>query len=242
MKVKPLILLAAAGLAGRLATGAVRAGPPRLPKPGYVAKDSLTRQGYTLVFISRDSAFSAVTRQRLVDAFFVVYPQEAKRFNPKTLKKVTFLVNPAYGGVAETGNGTVTYSPKWLRAHPEDIDVVTHEVMHVVQAYPNGSCPGWLTEGIADYARYVYGVNNLKGDWKLPDYKAGQNYTNSYRIMARFLAWAEKNGHPNLVDALDRAARAGTYSPELWRQKTGKTLDELWAAYAANPVVLLTYR
>ena len=207
-----------------------------------VGRDSLTQKGYTLVFINQDPALSAVTKKHMVDAFYKVYPQEAKRFNPKTLRKVTFFVNPAYTGVAATGNGVVDYNPKWLRDHPEDIDVVTHEVMHIVQAYPNGSGPGWLTEGIADYARYVYGVNNEAGNWKLPEYKEGQSYTNSYRTMARFLVWLDQHGYPKLVNQLDNAARTRTYTPEIWKQQTGKTLDELWAAYAAQPAVQLTYR
>jgi hypothetical protein len=207
-----------------------------------VGRDSLTQKGYTLVFINQDPTLSATTKKRMIDAFYKVYPQEAKRFNPKTLRKVTFFVNPAYTGVAATDNGLVDYNPKWLHDHPEDIDVVTHEVMHIVQAYPNGSGPGWLTEGIADYARYVYGVNNQAGNWKLPDYKESQSYTNSYRIMARFLVWLDQHGYPKLVNQLDAAARTRTYTPEIWKQKTGKTLDELWAAYAAQPAVQLTYR
>ncbi|RYY09577.1 MAG: hypothetical protein EOO36_22015, partial [Cytophagaceae bacterium] len=150
-----------------------------------LGRDSLTQRGYTLVFVNRDSAFSPVTKQRMTDAFFTVYPPEAQRFNKQTRRRVVFLVNPAYQGVAATDHGVVDYSPKWLREHPEDIDVVTHEVMHIVQAYPNGNAPGWLTEGIADYARYAFGVNNQAGHWQLPDYKAGQSYTNSYRITAR---------------------------------------------------------
>jgi len=207
-----------------------------------LGRDSLTKQGYTLVFINQDSALAPVTKQRMTDAFFTVYPQQAKRFNKQTRRRVVFFVNPAYQGVAATDHGVVDYSPKWLREHPEDIDVVTHEVMHIVQAYPNGSAPGWLTEGIADYARYRYGINNQAGNWKLPDYKAGQSYTNSYRIMARFLVWLEQHGHPKIVDKLDAAARTRTYTPAIWQQQTGKTLDELWAAYTAAPTVQLSYR
>jgi hypothetical protein len=211
-------------------------------RPVPLGRDSLTKQGYTLVFINQDSALSSITKQRMTDAFYQVYPQEAKRFNKQTRRRVVFFVNPAYQGVAATDHGIVDYSPKWLREHPEDIDVVTHEVMHIVQAYPNGSAPGWLTEGIADYARYRYGINNQAGNWKLPDYKAGQSYTNSYRIMARFLVWLEQNGHPKIVDKLDAAARTRTYTPAIWQQQTGKTLDELWSAYTAAPTVQLSYR
>jgi len=211
------------------------------PRSNYFAKDSITKSGYTLVFISKDSSFSALTKQRMISTFFVVYPQEAKRFNPKTLKRITFVVDPSYDGVAVTDNGIATYNPKWLKDHPEDIDVVTHEVMHVVQAYPPNSV-GWLTEGIADYVRYVYGVNNVKANWTLPDDKEGQSYTNSYRITARFFVWLEKNVRKTLLNELDAAARAGTYSPEIWKQKTGITLDELWNTYTQNPALELTYR
>ncbi|MGI4886549.1 MAG: basic secretory protein-like protein [Janthinobacterium lividum] len=236
------MLAAAAALACPGApASAAPVGAPGTPQPRYTAKDSVTKGGYTLVFISKDSAFSAVTKQRMMDTFFAVYPREARRFNPRTLKKITFVIDPAYDGVAATGNGVATYSPKWLRDHPEDLDVVTHEVMHVVQAYPDDSCPGWLTEGIADYARYAYGVNNVQGHWALPDYQAGQQYTNSYRVVARFLVWLEQHGHPALVTKLDAAARSRTYSAALWQQQTGHTLDELWARYAAAPAVKLAY-
>lgn len=236
----PLVFCAVLAAASSTVAGPLGApGPPK--QPPYAAKDSVTKSGYTLLFISKDSTLSATTRQRMTDIFFAVYPLEAKRFNPRALKKITFVVDPAYDGVAATGNGVATYSPKWLRAHPEDLDVVTHEVMHVVQAYPEDACPGWLTEGIADYARYAYGVNNVQGHWALPDYKAGQQYTNSYRIVARFLVWLEQHGHPALVTKLDAAARTRTYSAALWQQQTGHTLDELWASYAAAPAVKLAY-
>ncbi|WP_179225588.1 basic secretory protein-like protein [Hymenobacter mucosus] len=207
----------------------------------FYEKETIIRKGYTLTFISKDSAFSTATKQKMITTFFEVYPLEAKRFNPQTRKQITFIVDPAYAGVAATDAGVATYSPKWLREHPEDLDVVTHEVMHVVQAYPPNSV-GWLTEGIADYVRYTYGVNNVQAKWVLPAYKAGQSYTNSYRITARFFVWLEKNVRSTLINELDAAARAHTYTPDIWKQKTGKTLDELWTLYAENPALELTYR
>jgi hypothetical protein len=171
-----------------------------------------------------------------------VYPAQVKRFNPDASKKVTFIIDPAYSGVAATGGGVIRYNPKWLKDHPEDIDVVTHEVMHVVQSYGRGGGPGWLTEGIADYVRYAFGVNNRNGKWALPEYKEGQSYTNSYRITARFLVWLEQQGYTTLVNELDKASRSHTYRPELWQEVTGKTLDGLWSDYIKNPVVQLSYK
>jgi len=203
--------------------------------------DTISKSGFTLVFINKDSAFSKETKQKMIDAFFAVYPQQVKRFNQTAQKKVVFIIDPAYTGVAATSGGVVRYNPKWMKDHPEDIDVVTHEAMHIVQDYGRGGGPGWLTEGIADYVRYAYGVNNINGKWILYDYKEGQSYQNSYRITARFLVWCEQAGFTTLVDQLDKASRDHVYTPEIWKKVTGKTLDELWSDYTSNPAVKLTY-
>ena len=209
---------------------------------GYQVQDSFHKKRYTVVFISKDSSFSPAIKEKMVNAFYKVYPRLVKRFNRQAAKRVVFVIDPDYTGVAATGGGVIRYNPKWFRDHPEDIDVVTHEVMHVVQAYGRGGGPGWLTEGIADYVRYRYGVNNVAGKWTMPAYKEGQSYTNSYRITARFLVWLEQQGYKKVVDTLDKASRTHTYTPQLWQQVTGKTLDELWTAYAADPTVETSYR
>ncbi len=177
----------------------------------FEVRDTIIKAGDTLVFLS-ESGFSVVTKQKMIDAFFIVYPNEVKRFNPNSLKKVTFRIDPDYKAVAETSyDGIATYNPEWMKSFPEDIDVVTHEVMHIVQSYKINNQPTWLSEGIADYVRYKYGINNVKGDWKMPDYAAGQSYLNSYRITARFLVWVEKNVNASIVDDMDKAMRDNTY-------------------------------
>ncbi|MET0462205.1 MAG: basic secretory protein-like protein [Chitinophagaceae bacterium] len=202
---------------------------------GYYTSETFNKKKFTLVFTNKDSGFSKETAQRMIDAFFEVYPKEVKRFNKDALKKVTFIIDPAYKGVAATSNGIVRYNPEWMKKHPEDIDVVTHEAMHIVQNY-GGKGEGWLTEGIADYVRYKFGVNNEKGNWSLPAFKETQSYTNSYRITARFLAWLEKNVNKKIVDQLDEASRKGNYTANSWKEFTGRSVDELWKDYAANPV------
>ncbi len=206
-----------------------------------LTSDSLVSGGYRLIFASNDAGLDPSTRQHLIDVFFTVYPQEVARFNKNSLTKVTFFVDTAYKGVAETGNGVARFNPLWLKKYPQDVDVVTHEVMHVVQDYKNYN-PGWLTEGIADYVRYVYGVNNKGGGWTLPDLKPGQSYQNAYRVTARFLLWVEKNKYNKIVDDMDKAMRDGTYSSELWKKLTGKTVDELWGEYTKDPALELTYK
>lgn len=195
-----------------------------------------TSNGYTLTFINNEPTFDDATRQKFVNTFFTVYPKLLNRFFTGASKQVTFIIDPNYDGVAATGGGRVTYNPDWFRDRPEDIDVVTHEVMHVVQAYTGGA-PGWLTEGIADYARYKYGVNNAAAGWGLPAFSSSQKYTDAYGVTARFLVWLERRVRSSIVDDMNTALRNKTYTSNTWVQLTGKTTDQLWADYSRNPAL-----
>jgi hypothetical protein len=195
------------------------------------------KKGYQLTFINQDATLDTALQQRLVNTFYTVYPELAKAYNKKTAKKVTFVIDTAYKGVAETNDGKVTISSEWLHKRPEDIDVVTHEIMHIVQDYGESTGPGWLTEGIADYARYKFGVNNPAAKWTLPAYKSTQKYTDAYRVTARFLVWIEEKVKPGIVKDFNKQLRLHTFTDNSWKTATGKTLDELWAEYAANPEI-----
>ena len=195
------------------------------------------KNGYKLTLTNYDATLDTAELTRLVKTFYIVYPELAKEYNPATLKDVKMVVDTSYKGVAATADGKVTIASTWLHKRPEDIDVVTHEVMHIVQDYGESVGPGWLTEGIADYARNKFGINNAAAKWTLPDYKPTQNYDNAYRITARFLVWIEAKVKPGIVKELDSQMRKHTYTDNAWKQQTGKTVDELWKAYAENPAI-----
>ncbi|UJR13660.1 hypothetical protein I4U23_000672 [Adineta vaga] len=94
-----------------------------------------TSGNYKLTIVNNDPNFDQNTRQRCIDTFFATMPQMYDRFNRNgCTRDVVITIDPGYNGV-------------------------THECMHVVQRYPRGD-PGWLIEGIADYARWKYGRNN----------------------------------------------------------------------------------
>ncbi|WP_173002927.1 basic secretory protein-like protein [Chitinophaga sp. SYP-B3965] len=194
-----------------------------------------TKNGLTLTLNNKSVNFDTVVlRQRLVATFFEVYPKLLQTFNPDATKHVVFNVDSAYDGVAYASRGQITFNPGWFVKHPDDIDVVTHETMHLVQAYRGGS-PGWLTEGIADYVRFKFGVENI--GWALPAFKETQKYTDAYRVTARFLAWLEAHVHSGIVVELNTALRTKTYTQNTWAELTKKTLDELWADYAKSPAL-----
>jgi len=196
--------------------------------------DTLVRDGFQLIFVQQDTGFDVGVADRLKATFFQVYPVLVKTFNPDAVRHVTLTVDTAYDGVAYAHDGRVVISQAWLEKMPNDVDVVTHEVMHIVQAYPSGSEPGWLVEGIADYVRHKYGVDNVAAGWSLPDIQGDHHYTSSYRITARFLDWIENTRKAGFVERLDKAMRSRTYTDEIWKAETGLGLDELWSVYVGG--------
>ena len=199
--------------------------------------DTLKKNGYTLIVSGNDEHFDNAIKEKLISTFFIVYPKIVKEYNKKSLKQVVFFIDTAYHGVAATDNGRVVFSPAYMTKHPNDIDVVTHEVMHITQDYGSFDGPGWLTEGIADYVRNEHGVANDAAKWRLPDFKSTQNYDNAYRITARFLVWVETKVKKGTVKKLDGMMRDHTYTDATWAKLTGKTVQELWKSYSENPAI-----
>lgn len=197
----------------------------------------LQAQKYTLTYTSQDNTLDPSIQKGIEKIFKKVYPKLVKDFNKNSQKHVTIKIDTAYDGVAYAHQGAITISSAWLHKKPEDLDLVTHELMHLVQSYPGGAGPGWLTEGIADYVRYKYALDNDGAEWSLPPFSPAQSYENSYRITARFLLWASQNYDKNLVEKLDSDLRNKKYTAQTWEHYTGKTVDALWQEYATNPEV-----
>lgn len=204
---------------------------------GYYKKEQISKDGFTLIFINKDPNLNAATANSLKDAFWKVYPKMVKHFNKKAMHTITMMIGTEYRGVAATLNGVVKIDQEWIRKNPKDIDLLTHELMHVVQTYGYNVPDNWLTDGIADYGRYAFGINNAASGWSLTPFQQSHSYKNSYRIAARFLVWVEQHKDKSIVKALDKALREGKYQPITWERLTGKSLDALWQEYAANPSI-----
>lgn len=206
---------------------------------GYDLRDSIyTQDGYTLRFENNSTDFADSTKDKFIKTFFAVYPQLVKDFNPDAPKTVYFKVDTSFVQYpAAAFGGRISYSADWFKKHTEDTDVVTHEIMHVIQSYGNTNGPWWVTEGIADYVRHKYGLNNAAGGWSLTPFNPSQKYDNGYRITARFFLWLENNIKPGIVKTLDERMRAHAYSENIWKELTSKTVAELWQQYSQNPAV-----
>ena len=132
-------------------------------------------------------------------------------------------------GVAATGGNRIFCAPQWFKDHPEDLGAIVHELVHVAQDYRRrGRHPGWLVEGIADQIRFYHYEPEAARPRPDPD---RSKYSDSYRTTAAFLNWAQETYDKELVVKLNAACRAGKYDPALWKQYTGKTLEELGAEW-----------
>ncbi|PZP51606.1 MAG: hypothetical protein DI598_02835 [Pseudopedobacter saltans] len=202
---------------------------------GIVSRDTITKNGLTLIWINKFDGFNSATKNKMTEVFFKVYPEEMRLYNINAPKKVIFVIDPEYIGVAASSNNLTRYNPQWFLGNPTDFDVVTHEVMHIVQAYTkNQYQPSWVTEGIADYVRYTLGIYNKEANWYWPEYQSGQSYLSSYRITARFFYWLEIKKNKGIIQTLDAAMRNGTYNENFWKNNLGKTVGELWTEYSQN--------
>ena len=141
-----------------------------------------------------------------------------RRFNPnRCSRNVPLVIDPNYNGAGVTTGKKITISATYLRDYPR---------------YD----PSWLVEGIVDYARWKYGINNAAGGWSLTNNASGQYYTDSYRITAQFLVWCEKR-YPRIVNRLDSVLRNNVYQANTWVQITGRTVDQLWSSYSSSPAL-----
>ncbi|WP_235841590.1 basic secretory family protein [Confluentibacter sediminis] len=190
-----------------------------------------------ITFINQDLKLDPDIIKGLKSTIYNVYPKLVKDFNKNARMDITIKIDTTYDGVAYANSGKITVSSQYLHKRPNDLDLITHEIMHLIQSYPYGAGPSWLTEGIADFVRYKYGVDNVKADWYLTEFSENQHYTNSYRISARFLLWVSQNYDQKLVYKLDKKLRSNSYSNKLWNEYTGFSLDQLWYNYSKNPII-----
>ncbi len=156
----------------------------------------------------------------------------------KARTNVTIRFRNDMGGTpASAGGGFINCNAGWFRKElkREALGSVVHEMVHVVQNYgrvrrddPNATrMPGWLVEGIPDYIRWYLYEPQTKGAEITARNLSRAKYDGSYRISGNFLNWVATKYDTNIVVKLNAAGRAAKYREELWKEVTGKTVQEL---------------
>jgi len=152
-------------------------------------------------------------------------------------EKVSITFSKDMKGVAATGGTRIRCAAEWFRKNlnGEAKGAVIHELIHVVQNYgwgrknnPNATrAPGWIVEGIPDYIRWFKFEPETKGAEITARNIGRAKYDANYRISANFLNWVAQKYGDKLIVQLNSAAREGKYKEDLWKDWTGKTVQEL---------------
>jgi Peptidase of plants and bacteria/F5/8 type C domain len=160
---------------------------------------------------------------RVCEQAYPMIGEELKSDGYKPPSLVTLSLNDRYKGVAATGGTHITGSIKYFQNHLSDVGAMVHETVHVVQQYHSRNNPGWLVEGVADYVRFFMFEPGKLGPIN-PD---RAHYNGSYRVTAAFLAYLTGKYDKDIVPKLNRIMREGQYQEEIFKQLTGKTVQEL---------------
>jgi hypothetical protein len=167
---------------------------------------------------------------RICEGAYAMINRELKSEGFRPASSIKMSLRKSYRGVAATGGSNITGSVSYFKDHKKDAGAMVHETVHVVQHYRGRGNPGWLVEGVADYVRFFkFEPGNLG-----PINAEKARYNQSYRVSAAFLAYLVEKYDPQLVLKLNRSMREGTYKAELFRELTGKTIDDLGKEWRAK--------
>jgi hypothetical protein len=152
-------------------------------------------------------------------------------FQPPT--SFTIVFEKGKRGVADTTTQgspvIISCAPDYFSTHDQDYGALIHEMVHVIQRYRSYD-PVWLTEGIADYVRFYMYEPVSNRPHPNPD---TAKYTDSYQTTACFLDWIVRSYDKAFVQKMNVLCRRGTYTPDSWKDITGKDVGTLWAGFAA---------
>jgi len=148
--------------------------------------------------------------------------------NHQSPQTVQIVFKKSDRGIADTSGNRIRVYSDWVEKHPDDIGLVFHELVHVIQGY-GPTRQSWLTEGIADYLRWAIYEGKPQAWFPVPDDPKG--YRQGYRVCAGFLTWLESDRAPGIVKKLNVALRRSQYTDGIFEAEAGAALDELWTDY-----------
>jgi hypothetical protein len=172
-------------------------------------------------------------------------------------KSFTVLLRPGNGVAATGGTRVTANSNwLGGQLNKEAVGALVHEEVHVVQQYGYGlgrggrrgattrpaeaasaagattrpsarqGNPVWLVEGIADYIRWWF--YEPDGPRRYPNPNSSRTrYDGSYTTSANFLHWVAGKYDKDIVKQMNAAMRERRYNAGLWKEYTGKTVQEL---------------
>jgi hypothetical protein len=127
------------------------------------------------------------------------------------------------------------FAKKPQECRHEIVGVVTHEMVHCYQYNGDGTAPGGLIEGIADFVRLKAGL--APPHWRGPKEELGEKWDSGYQKTAYFLSWLEEQHGPGTVGKINETMRAEKYDEATFWENifgSGNGIDVLWKNYRAS--------
>jgi hypothetical protein len=116
--------------------------------------------------------------------------------------------------------------PKSRKAD-EILGVLTHEMVHCYQYNAQGTCPGGLIEGIADWVRL--NSNLSPPHWKR---ETSGKWDAGYQHTGYFLDYLEKRYGDGTISRMNNKLRIGKYNEKaFWTELLGRPVEQLWGDY-----------
>ncbi|KAB5540416.1 peptidase of plants and bacteria-domain-containing protein [Coniochaeta sp. 2T2.1] len=200
---------------------------------------SLSHPGATKFLSSTNASTLLSTAVRNVQTHLYTSPPQQTHCPPT--RSVTVILRDI-GGVAYT-TGTeldaqhhkeIHFSLNYINSIPasrleaEITGVLTHELVHCYQHNAQGSCPGGLIEGIADWVRLCCRLE--PPHWKRET--KGGKWDGGYQRTAYFLEYLERRFGRGTVRRVNEALRRGRYGEkEFWTGLLGRPVEQLWGDY-----------
>jgi hypothetical protein len=148
-------------------------------------------------------------------------------YAPPDFVRIVFRdISPPNVGAYSDG-ATIVVNLTDILAHQDDFGRVAHELVHMVQQYPEPNIR-WLTEGIADYIRYYV---LLPDDQRRNFDPNHYTYQLGYQPAAALLDWVERKYGAGSVRRINATMRQGGDGEAELLAISGSTPLTLWRAY-----------
>ncbi|KAL8541502.1 hypothetical protein ACS0TY_002680 [Phlomoides rotata] len=182
--------------------------------------------------------FTLKTAEKINAFIWKLFKQDtaAKRRKLPVLNiNITILTDGAWG---ETGFDTVYIDTGAIQnnfpagreaGRYEFTSLLYHEMTHIFQWHGNGTAPGGLSEGVAEYVKIKSKYYHPEGYTKPGE---GSKWDEGYGVTARFLEYCDSL-RPDFTPDFNNKMRY-VYKEEYFQDFLGKTVDQIWNEYKAK--------
>ncbi|KAG9099633.1 hypothetical protein FS749_000766 [Ceratobasidium sp. UAMH 11750] len=161
-----------------------------------------------------------------------------ERTVPSHVKNIRVVIKEMEGVAGTSGrhsHKTIECNAKYIeklgaRTREEIMGVIRHEVVHCFQYNGQGTAPGGLIEGVADFVRLRAGLS--PPHWRRD---TGGRWDAGYEKTGFFLDWLEVTKGAGTVRRINLALRDTKYHEEaFWEGVLGERVTELWEQYTRS--------